>query len=653
MQNLQKMYFSRNINVQVISILSSIKENVEILSSTTGWNGQVHPIDGKCVASGRLLHKFYNEWKSFYLQSQHLKNTSPDDANIDKEIIENLKLKGKTLSSILFGDSSRQIIFPNDSVIVFSVDPEYANLPFEILIQNDRFLCEQSHIIKQIRDRRLKPSIEKKKSKDFLFIFNPSNDIETLVEAERSTLKNLFDKTSFFSSLKIIDPRYVQESQIIEELHNAKYVHYAGHTKSDKIALFNGQELDISDISNLDLCHIEILFFNSCYSSSQKFSSSSIVQSFIKAGVKNFIGYNLPVSNHIALFVSEKFWKGFLQKQDLLENIAEIRKSVREKFGDGELSWVILNLFGTLEPKKKKHKLLFPKVLWVVGIIMILSGLIYMIKIGPFSVDSKSGIVKSKDNSSRIVSTSNEASENLTSNPFIPAFKQATIKVLWAAKRNDESIFDFAECSEQALNFNQQLFDNCQKKFGEKRCMESYKAGVLHANKIKKYKFENALWFEFLIINKSIDRSSIEIFLKNVGWHKVEVLDNDVVRFSMYQDNMRLIPVLMDIIQNASVLVKFKNHNKIEYRKLHFSKIDKKEMGYYEFDELHRVDGGGLFVGIQSNKKNDDGPHHLDMWCQKEGYLYYWESISIDNTDLNKIQSAEKNKVVRLLKSLL
>jgi len=639
--------------MHIISILSSIGKNVEILSSRTAWSGQIHPIDGKCVASGKLLHKFYNEWKSFYIQSQHLKNTSPNDVDIDKEIIENLKLKGKTLSSILFGDSSNQIIFPNDSVIVFSVDPEYANLPFEILTQNNRFLCEQSHIIKQIRDRRLKSINGNRKSQDFLFIINPSKDIETLVEAERSTLKNLFDKTSVFSSLKIIDSTYVQESQIIEELHNAKYVHYAGHTKSDKIMLYNGQELDISDISNLDLSHIEILFFNSCYSSSQRFSSSSIVQSFIKAGVKNFIGYNLPVSNHIALFISEKFWKGFLRKKDLLENIAEIRKSVREEFGDGELSWVILNVFGTLEPKKRKQKLLFLIALWAISIVLLLIGLIYMIKINPFSADSKTTIVISKHKSSRIVSTSNEVPENLTSNPFVPAFGQATIKVLWAAKRNDESIFDFAECSEQALNFNQHLFDNCQKKFGEKRCMESYKAGVLHANKIKKYKFETALCFEFSIINKSIDRSSIEVFLKKVGWHKVEVLDNDFVRFSMYQDNMRLIPALMDIIQNANVLVKFKNHNKIEYWKLHFSKIDKKEMGYYEFDELHRVDGGGLFVGIQSNKKNEDGPHHLDMWCQKEGYLYYWESIAIDNTDLNKIQRAEKIKVVRLLKSLL
>ncbi len=639
--------------MQIISIISSIRNNVEILLSKTSWDGQIHPIDGKCIASGRLLNKFYNEWESFYIQSQHPKNTSPDDTNIDKEITENLKSKGKTLFSILFGDSSHQIVSPDDSVIIFSVDPEYANLPFEILIQNDRFLCEQSHIIKQIRDRRLKPIGEKRRSKDLLLILNPLKDIESLVEAERATLKRLFDKTSFFSSIKTIDSTYAQESQIIEELHNAKYVHYAGHTKSDKITLHNGQELNISDISNLDLSNIEILFFNSCYSSSQKFTSSSIVQSFIKAGVKNFIGYNLPVSNHIALFISEKFWKGILRKKNLLENIAEIRKSVREEFGDGELSWVILNLFGTLEPKKRKYKIFFPTALWLIVIILILTGLLYMIKISPFSVDSKSVIVKSKQNSSQIVSTSNKVPENLTLNPMIPAFGHATIKVLRAVKRNDYSIADFAKCSEQVLNIKQQLFDKCKNKFGESRCIESYKGGVLHANQIRKNKFETALWFEFLIITKSIDRSSIEVFLKNFGWQKVEVLNNDVVQFSIYQDNMRLVPALIDIIQKRSILVRYKNYNITEYWELNFSKIDKNVMVSYEFDELHRIDGGGLFVGIQSDKKEDDGPHHLDMWCQQEGYFYYWDSITIDNTDLNKIKSVEKNNIVRILRSLL
>jgi len=312
-----------------------------------------------------------------------------------------------------------------------------------------------------------------------------------------------------------------------------------------------------------------------------------------------------------------------------------------------------VNVFGTLEPKKRKHKIFSPIALWLIVIILILTGLIYIIKISQFSVDSKSVIVKSKHNISQIVSASNKVPENLTSNPVLPAFGQATIKVLRAVKRNDYSIADFAKCSEQVLNIKQQLFDKCKNKFGESRCIESYNGGVLHAKQIRKNKFETALWFEFLIITKSIDRSSIEVFLEKVGWQKVEVLNNDIVQFSIYQDNRRLIPALIEIIQKRSVLVRFKNHNITEYWKLKFSKIDKNVMVSYGFDELHRIDGGGLFVGIQSYKKEDDGPHHLDMWCQQEGYFYYWDSITIDNTDLNKIKSVEKNNIVRILRSLL
>jgi len=164
---------------------------------------------------------------------------------------------------------------------------------------------------------------------------------------------------------------------------------------------------------------------------------------------------------------------------------------------------------------------------------------------------------------------------------------------------------------------------------------------------------QEKLWTEALKFTKSIDRSSIEVFLKNFGWQKVEVLNNDVVQFSIYQDNMRLVPALIDIIQKRSILVRYKNYNITEYWELNFSKIDKNVMVSYEFDELHRIDGGGLFVGIQSDKKEDDGPHHLDMWCQQEGYFYYWDSITIDNTDLNKIKSVEKNNIVRILRSLL
>ena len=340
----------------IIRIISSINDNAELIISDSN-SSKVTPVDNKRVIPNKLLYNFYNEWKTFYYQSQQLKNQNPQDANIDEEIVANLQKKGRVLASILLGDEYSHKLFDR-SMLIFSVDEKYANLPFEILRIHNKFICEIVPVLRQIRYAPLQFSQSKDKNDSGLLLINPNEaqDVYELTNIEKLSLQKIFKRFSKIKKWKILFGKNINEITLLEELYSARLIHFAGHTDINSIPLSNNSKLIAEDISNINLNHIKVVFFNSCYSSIQNTDQNSIAQSFIKAGVKNFIGYNLQIANHVAPVIAEIFWENYFKNKPIEIIIQNIRSAIRKKYGDGELSWIILNHFGSTKINEKNKK---------------------------------------------------------------------------------------------------------------------------------------------------------------------------------------------------------------------------------------------------------------------------------------------------------
>ena len=352
--NLPSLHGGSAVHMKVVTIVTSTNGQAEVI---TGGDSDLHgPMLQKRTVSASLLEKFTADWKAFFLQSQELKSVYPGDPAIDGEISAGLLKKGRALSSMLFGADSPPAMRSKSKIIIFSVDPEYAGLPYEVLACGDAFLCDTAHVMRQVRDATPPKPSSGKEAARLLLVCGAGNadGISELVDREREMLGGLFDGTRRLSRWKAVDAGFVGAAGIMEELHDAGYVHFAGHTESDRIILGNGGVIHAKDIAGLDLSSMELVFLNGCYSSVQDPCGDSLARSFLRAGAKNYLGYGLPVHNSAALFISVKFWESFFKKKNALDAVRHAREAVRSEFGEGELAWATLNLFGTVRERGPK-----------------------------------------------------------------------------------------------------------------------------------------------------------------------------------------------------------------------------------------------------------------------------------------------------------
>lgn len=102
----------------------------------------------------------------------------------------------------------------------------------------------------------------------------------------------------------------------------------------------------------LDLSHIEIVFVNGCNSAVRQEGSATLTDGLIQGGVRNYVGFSLPVETTRAEFIAARFWKLVLDGQPVHTAVAAAPRS--KKFGLHSLEWASLQHFGTIE-KPTQH----------------------------------------------------------------------------------------------------------------------------------------------------------------------------------------------------------------------------------------------------------------------------------------------------------
>ncbi len=317
-----------------------------------------------------VFEQFQKSWDAFYHTSEALMQHS--GGSHFQEIETKLRRKGKALALLLFG---RRIPSFDAGILVVSVDAALSRIPFELLHVGGRFLCMEVSILRELPSGGARPQAEPiPHIASALMLLDPSHSpqVRDSVGRERDELVRVFRKHPSIT-MKIIQSK-PGSTVLFEEFLEARYLHYSGHHESGS---GNDQSFLIpAELGAADLGHIEVAFVNACHSAVTRQHESGLADVLIKNGVRNFVGFGLPVETKRAERIASSFWRRKLAGEPVPEIIKAIRAEVRDEFGIGSFEWVSLQHFGTIERDIKRPIPHFKRALLVAaGLVAVASGI--------------------------------------------------------------------------------------------------------------------------------------------------------------------------------------------------------------------------------------------------------------------------------------
>ncbi|MBN8219375.1 MAG: CHAT domain-containing protein [Spirochaetes bacterium] len=346
-----------------IRIIDAALDNVDVIVD------EVIPgtVENHKLIPKKLLLAFLDDWLDFVARVLAQKNSRPEDHVFDREVAERLRRYGNTLRTLLFQPS---FDCADALQLVFSVDADWARLPFELLPMNratENFAGLGIPILRQMRtvSARSETANTANRARNFLLLANPegASDIAVLTNEEKKSLEHI---GSGKVDMRVLG-KLAATTQAVEELAHCEYLHYSGHVREQSLRFRDGA-LFPQDIAAMNLDNMKLAFINGCNSAGE-YAQTGLAAAFLSAGVKNYIGYGYPVSDAAALFAAEAFWADFLRRENRspilklfyrdrkksLSAIAlSLRRAIFEKFGAAELAWLGIQFFAGAENRKRQ-----------------------------------------------------------------------------------------------------------------------------------------------------------------------------------------------------------------------------------------------------------------------------------------------------------
>ncbi|TGL46789.1 CHAT domain-containing protein [Leptospira kemamanensis] len=299
---------------------------------------QLGTVEKTTSFSGNLLIEFQKDW-SIFVERILAQNPKKE------EFWEKLDKKSDNLEQIVFGKTTPIWRTPGFvGKIQILVDPEFSPIPWEVLKTKQGYLFQDPNFKRGIRIQTNEKEMIKK-SNVALIICNPvKSNLEHTVNEECATLYPILEKKL---PLRILKQNHLTKIRFIEEMNSVKYLHYAGHTEKNGIPLFNEQFLSMNEISSRSFSHLDLVFFNSCYSSFDSKNQSGLTTSFLKAGAKEVIGFLYPVETNLAKEIGISFWKHFLDSKNAEKSLNKIRNQLLKGSGREIITAISLVQFST------------------------------------------------------------------------------------------------------------------------------------------------------------------------------------------------------------------------------------------------------------------------------------------------------------------
>jgi len=245
------------------------------------------------------------------------------------------------------------------------LDEQLVHIPWELLYDGQRFLCEQFSIGRQVRARGSmaadQASAATPKSRlGMLIIADPTEDLEVAwnegVQIYREFQRKEDVVTIAFQSGEQVDLDFVKKN-----IWDYDMVHYAGHAEYDpgdpslSCWIFSDGRLYAADILKMaggKRVMPRLIFGNACQSGyTEKWHREGdaaevtlqgygLVHAFLMAGVHHYIGTFCDVSDEFGACMGIEFYHHLLKGNTVGESLRRARGSFRQKFGRESLSWI-------------------------------------------------------------------------------------------------------------------------------------------------------------------------------------------------------------------------------------------------------------------------------------------------------------------------
>ncbi|MGA1868348.1 MAG: CHAT domain-containing protein [bacterium] len=250
------------------------------------------------------------------------------------------------------------------------LDEQLVHIPWELLFDGQKFLCEQFNMGRQVRtkgDKVIRSDKDEPKSQlSMLIIADPTEDLE-IAWREGVRIYEEFQQKEDLVKIMLQTSDQVDLDFIKKNLWDYDLVHYAGHADYNSHQpnlsgwMFSDGKLNTIDILKMAggrTVMPRLVFCNACQSGytgkwlkekdhlNLAHHSFGLVHAFLMAGVKYYLGTFCDVSDEYSAYMGIEFYHFLLEGDTIGQSLRKARESFKEKFGESSFCWINYVLYG-------------------------------------------------------------------------------------------------------------------------------------------------------------------------------------------------------------------------------------------------------------------------------------------------------------------
>ena len=239
-----------------------------------------------------------------------------------------------------------------------NVDERLIDLPWELIHDGEDFLCLKYALGRQIYAAATFSEMRPRKDQPrALVVSDPRSDLRGALDEGRSVASLLRARGIRVTQLEGDE---ATKQRFALELKRHDIIHFAGHASRDQanpdescLMLADGAFQAFRMSGFFGPRPPMLVFLNACWSASERSAERGyptmmrgLGRTFIFAGVPNFIGYLIPVSDRLATILALNFYSHLVVGRTVGDALRRGRIELRERFGDSDPAWASAILYG-------------------------------------------------------------------------------------------------------------------------------------------------------------------------------------------------------------------------------------------------------------------------------------------------------------------
>jgi len=293
-------------------------------------------------------------------------NKANRQGRVTSDILVKLRGIGQVFSDDLFPHSVKEAIRgTNAGHLVINMDDQLVQVPWELLYDGRRFLCQRFSMGRLVRTRQSLPGGGKARvlarPLKMLILADPRGDLKGAYD-EGTQIRDYIDKERELINAALrsgsISPDYIRE-----KIRNFDVVHFAGHSDYDPQDLGEGGwRLTSGNFKARDIMKMggsaampALIFSNACQSARTEewgiktdFQDEifGLANAFVLAGVKHYVGTFWEILDEPSRLFALEFYKQLLSGMSIGEALRHARMQLITEYGEETIVWASYLLYG-------------------------------------------------------------------------------------------------------------------------------------------------------------------------------------------------------------------------------------------------------------------------------------------------------------------